>query len=535
LDDAVPESFPAAEGADIQMPTENDIRDQLALRLSLIEPGLELLATNWYLRNAAGTRGFIDILARDAAGVYVVLELKRSNSTAREAIHEVIKYTELLKSDMGLDESKIRAIIVSTVWTELAVPFSHFTREWRHSLRGYEMRLDAAGLTPIAMTEFQPVAETPRRGITPIHIGIADRLGGIMDAGSAWNVAVTDLAEVGADDLLGFELTRPGSNILYIVMGKITKGDPRTEPLKAYEEDAPDDPSDPRGECALEERAQIHFCYNHGELWFENAYPDKLTSYLQSGWQVARIRRAGIFAKQADLVSDPELLEQVVREAGHSQVNFRGVARPNNALSWQHFRQRLSLCLTGSGDWQRMLFLWFDDRAYDAPDSTITVNLYNPCDFLGAIIMGWPDNIDEYLPQLTATQESDNADSRSIEGSLVWDGSDDGDVMATIASSYAEPFDWSFATLTGEKHLLDLKLLAGLGLSYSIAESAEDGGQISRLTVENGKLLRSPAQSISADAPGWRGARPVADFLSTHREQISQIQRMYSQHIRRAH
>jgi RecB family endonuclease NucS len=74
---------------------EDHIRDKLAGRLALIEDELCLIGLNYPLSNSEGTRGFIDIFARDHDGVLVVVELKRSNKTSREALHEVAKYTEL--------------------------------------------------------------------------------------------------------------------------------------------------------------------------------------------------------------------------------------------------------------------------------------------------------------------------------------------------------------------------------------------------------------------------------------------------------
>jgi RecB family endonuclease NucS len=88
---------------------ENLIRDKLSTRLDLIEPDLSLISVDYALPNSVGTRGFIDILARDRHGVLVVIELKRSD-TAREALHEVMKYTEILQRERGIENSNIRAV-----------------------------------------------------------------------------------------------------------------------------------------------------------------------------------------------------------------------------------------------------------------------------------------------------------------------------------------------------------------------------------------------------------------------------------------
>ena len=107
------------------IPHERLLRDKLAKNLTLIEPDLRLVETEYAMPNAHGTRGYVDILARDGHGSWVVVELKRSDSAARHALHEVTKYTELLGRERGLRHDRVRAVIVSTTWRELLVPVSN--------------------------------------------------------------------------------------------------------------------------------------------------------------------------------------------------------------------------------------------------------------------------------------------------------------------------------------------------------------------------------------------------------------------------
>jgi RecB family endonuclease NucS len=104
---------------------EAAIRDEIAARPGLVEVGLTTIAKNYHLPNSDGTRGFIDVLARDRHSLFVVIEVKRSDSTAREAIHEVLKYCELLRAQRGLRSDQVRAIIASSKWRELLVRFPH--------------------------------------------------------------------------------------------------------------------------------------------------------------------------------------------------------------------------------------------------------------------------------------------------------------------------------------------------------------------------------------------------------------------------
>lgn len=109
------------------MPTEAELRTELAKRLELIEPRLSLIGEEHFLANAQGSSGRIDILARSTADQsYVVIELKRSNQASRQALHELEKYVPLLRANYGIDRRQIRCYVVSTIWHELLVPLSEF-------------------------------------------------------------------------------------------------------------------------------------------------------------------------------------------------------------------------------------------------------------------------------------------------------------------------------------------------------------------------------------------------------------------------
>lgn len=108
--------------------TESEIRDIIADNLQCIEPGMVLIDTEHYLPNYKGTKGFADILAKDCKDHLTVIEVKKSNSTAREAIHEVFKYLEGVKINKGLRDDEIRLLILSTEWESCSFLFLLFVR-----------------------------------------------------------------------------------------------------------------------------------------------------------------------------------------------------------------------------------------------------------------------------------------------------------------------------------------------------------------------------------------------------------------------
>ena len=68
---------------------ESALRDLIAQKISQLKPGLTLLQKEQYIPGEHGTKSFIDLYARDEKGRHVLIELKRSNTAARQALHEV--------------------------------------------------------------------------------------------------------------------------------------------------------------------------------------------------------------------------------------------------------------------------------------------------------------------------------------------------------------------------------------------------------------------------------------------------------------
>jgi len=146
--------------------TEARLRSELSKHLELLEPGLLLRSVEYRLPNQHGASGSVDILATDQYAANVIIELKKSNQTARQALHELHKYVALIKVDHGLRDSQIRCILVSTEWHELLMPFSEFSRTAPWAIDGYRLFLTDAGI-PDHAEKVVPVAapaELPRRG-----------------------------------------------------------------------------------------------------------------------------------------------------------------------------------------------------------------------------------------------------------------------------------------------------------------------------------------------------------------------------------
>jgi hypothetical protein len=210
---------------------ESRLRDMLAENLDTLEPGLRLHDIEHRLENAVGAGGRMDILARDRHGLYVVVEVKRSDSTAREALDEIAKYTELLRREQGIPPEKIRAIIASTTWHELLIPASNFARDWSHDLRGYRLLVDKeARLVNAERVSF--LAEVRPQRLTPVHFVYYYRSPAERDAG--WAQILRTVSTVGGRDVVGVDLDFTGTagvmaeHALYVAFGTAGAGIPTT-------------------------------------------------------------------------------------------------------------------------------------------------------------------------------------------------------------------------------------------------------------------------------------------------------------------
>ena len=152
---------------DISM-LEAELRDLLAIQVNVLEPGLALVEKEKYVPSTLGTRSFIDLLAHDSEKRWVLIELKRSDAAAREAIHEVYKYVEAVKAHLRARDDEIRAIIVSTDWRELLVPFSRFVKDTNINVKGLHIEV---GLTDkqLSASEITPLAISAGRILSPWH------------------------------------------------------------------------------------------------------------------------------------------------------------------------------------------------------------------------------------------------------------------------------------------------------------------------------------------------------------------------------
>lgn len=107
------ETHEITEGERSQFAYEKDLQNFIARNLSMLEPGLKLYEEEGItgLEFPAGGR-FIDILARDGRGDYVVIELKVSKGYDR-VVGQLLRYMEWIERNHAEPGQGVRGIIIA--------------------------------------------------------------------------------------------------------------------------------------------------------------------------------------------------------------------------------------------------------------------------------------------------------------------------------------------------------------------------------------------------------------------------------------
>lgn len=391
--------------------SEKDLRDKLAIDITVLESGLVLQDKEKFIPNDLGTRSFIDLYATDSDGHHVLIELKRSDASAREAIHEIHKYVEGVKAHFGARESEIRVIIASTTWRELLVPFSRLLADTSLAVRGLEIQL-RDGL--LHFSEVAPLKLSHGRFIAPwadlrwfksedeldsaiALIGECYRQREIVD----YVVLVMEVA----DGLI--EKQREASNAqLASMLQHIDKTATAKIELPEYKfaayvaiqllseekyrqilqrdkekwneiEEYVEDLQDEERLCSLHENLLDLNIYPNGG-YLEIGYPAKISMYLDSdGLIFKELLRFGIFERNKAL-ADETIISELKGESGSSGQRLKKTISVSNRAHMSTAKEDIRSCLEHNPVWAQHLLRSLSDIEQEFPLATVDLSLFNP-------------------------------------------------------------------------------------------------------------------------------------------------------------
>lgn len=394
---------------------EAGIRDLLAADLSVLEEGLELVKIEQYIPSTLGTRNFLDILAKDKAGHWVIIEVKKTDAAGREAAHEVFKYVEAVQRHFGARNDEIRAIVASVEWKELLVPFSRLRSETSLAVEGVVLVPDASGKR-LNIRAVDLVSVNQGRYLAPWHElnmyhdeaslerGIAsydkcckakdieNYVLLILKAAKDFNEKASfgleqALQEIGASNADGsppsFGQLDHYEYILYFApqilsrefcLGVIAREAWRLDEVRAFT----------KGMSAEEELCTLHEnVYDTDPCphrdWFEIGYAAKLGQKLlvDEAWTSERVLRRGTFARNT-LLSDEAIIEELSGSTGSSGQSFKRTISFANRAHVASAKEGLAEALATNPAWLAQINQVLDEASAKWPSGSARISVFGP-------------------------------------------------------------------------------------------------------------------------------------------------------------
>ncbi|EGQ8511236.1 DUF91 domain-containing protein [Vibrio parahaemolyticus] len=416
--------------------SESKIRDNLASNLSIIDDSYHLVETEHFLPNTQGTRGFIDILATNAKNQHIIIEIKRTNTSSREAIHEVLKYIEGIKANKGAKDDEIVVVIVSTTWKELLVPFSSFVKRVKFNVIGYHIDitddfkiLAAKQVTPLELSSDRILSD---HHMTYRYLSKSRMQQGIKSISSCFE-------EKGVDDYLLVILTPPEG-----------EGDRDREAVKAFVKASglgdkdlhklvPDyeymlystsmllsdqeylsiidnnsdlkDEFDPEMLDGLEKTDRTNQLYDYAILnnppfpdsdYAEIGTPAKFSQiYLDGGWKVQQLLRFGKL-KANTFLSDDVLIDELKGLAGTNHSLYKKNISNKSLKSLSGIKSEVDNCLQDNPIWRNGVnhALSVIEKELKDTDFDGEIYIYHPSNTILTIynIITNPDDYESWIP-----------------------------------------------------------------------------------------------------------------------------------------
>lgn len=487
---------------------ENKIRDFLALNIDVLGKNLTLVDKEFPLKNPDGAGGSIDLLAKDQFGHFVIIELKRSDQAARAALHELYKYTALLRSQMGLRRDQLRVMLVSTEWHELAVPFSEYLEVCLVPTEGVQITVDPQGAV-LSIAPFKPIDISEPLSLSRMQDIV------LFESEADRNRALARFVSAAAQALLSdfsvFNLNYLGDNGrviypygLYLVFSSPLEGLDESGAAILKKKIAWDDELE-----ELDENFLVEFRRCLGPLGDESGigYPEKLAKIESDGWRVAVAHRAGRYASNTALVSDDALILEAKKTEGGASFYFAKVASPQFVPSWEKVKADIRLVLLGDSKWTRIVVALLDEIETKHPSATISVSVYNLANIVFGLVKFFRFEDQSYLPTLQVVVE-DVDETKIYFGALAWTGQLTGMSGSDwIRECFESEEKYMLMQHFGETFAVDDVAKRKLGLQSFVVEVRRAGSE-----AEEAFIVDCRSRNLSRSKMSSTKFRSLSDF-----------------------
>lgn len=450
---------------------EHKYRDYLAQNLDLVEKGLVFEARELHLPNDHGAKGFVDLVARDRYGALVLIELKRSDSAARSAIHELFKYVALVHENFGLAPHELRCILLSTTWHELLVPFSELVAVAPFKVEGHTLEICQNDL---------PTATSP---IEPIRLGAA-----VEVCPKHWVSLYTDterraedsprlqkaLAGESVDDFFTLVLDHDQSGdgviypfALYTVMAELSQTHrSRIDSEEAAEHgDESEELDADNWDHEETVQSRVIAATDHDDM--EIGYPDKLRQILES-WKIVDIIRSGRFASSVAWPNHRLVSRALGEEEGYA-THFTSLVDITNEHAFNRMLKGIDRNLLGATWWHSKVPLLLRYLKREMGEGSLSVRIFNPADALLGLAALSVENF-QYLPTLEVVAHKDTGETRFFVGQLHALGKLKSPTSELLKKYTSNPIDYHSKRHFGELWMEEKKICQAHGLRYVLYE-----------------------------------------------------------------
>lgn len=470
---------------------ENTIRDRLSENLKILEPGLTFIAKEFNINNNFGTNGRIDILAKDEFNNYVVIELKRSDQAARQGIHELFKYLSILSSQLGVSQNSIRAILVSTTWHELRVPFTEYLKITPYPTKGIQISIDEQG-TPISSKEISLAPEHLPLHFSPIQMVYLYK--NPSKRNSSFSKISSALKSIGVNDHFLISCDYHGNDrsviyphAVYFVFSSPLLTADKNETIKIKEKIDWDNYLENPDENFISAIPYSMFSYDDMEI----GYPEKLR-VISYDWQLVVANRSGRFYDNYKIMSDEDLIRDAMYIEGGSSHYLIKMTSPQFPAQWSEFTDDLSSITEGNSDWSSIIPKLMDDIKSQDLKAKVSCYIYSLSN-TPVTLYGIALERTDYVPTFQLVSKENNG-VRYVVSIFNWNG---GNIRLSpsefITNTYGSELRWMTHQHFNETFKFDDVAMRNVNIEYPLFEvwAQEDGTiEISLLTLSKKGGLR---------------------------------------------
>lgn len=456
----------------------------MARHLDLIEPGLTLIDKEKRLSNDKGAKGFVDLFAQSKSGQLVVVEIKRSNATAREALHELSKYAALVKENLLVKNSEFRLFVLSTEWHELLVPFAEFVQATRYDCVGYEIKLKKDGLPGSIKPVTLPDLAAPRR-ISGRHFiwEFADE----KSARGAIPVIAAHMQSVGLKDfvLLLIKLQIPEENnrygwFVYFAQQRLTldaymqlikkrfKGHALKE-FRAWLDDCTEleDKTEEAADKVWED--SDHEVGLHSKLHpvsVQISHPNKARYWFKSG-RIKSVETTRYGRFDDSRLKDEKIVDELVGSSGESDIHTDIKADIKSKPEMDALFSASDNALFFNPVWRSAIR---DLCSYAERNGAVSLHLrvFSNDDILrtvAGLAIGYPN----YTPTFTIEIRSSSG-SETFAGFIEWNGTKPDFTTVLKKHFEGDPFDYEMLRHFGANRGVNAEIMDDLGLEYVVGQ-----------------------------------------------------------------